>query len=433
MKYSTIIVISLATYVLLLGGAYFGAKKYVDNKDSRLRREAYDNFDRAFSNQNKYVSIGFSGKKVAYEKTSIPKYDASSLWSTNRDKEKWTEDYGDLYKMYKLIPKYTSQYSWDSDNQWSGWLLKIIEKISYDAFQVYQLYPYEVGYIKQSDSWMYNYMPSVQDAVNEAFDFHTTNEKSSYSKYLSDKSYFDIIRSVENEYYEMYSYDWDVEVLGEHKADSLLRTRGYFTFYKNDLNTDKGHSGYMYNGFYKVFNHKASLYYYQIAYKSWSDPKKRDLTSCLIWLFSIITFLLLCVIIPVIIKSNKQKKEQSESLKDKLIRTCNPQRFMSPYDEKKVAAANDIYEKLMNVSDEDIDSLIRIRKEASESLGISFIDHHIYNELLSKTNPKRFMNPYDPEKVRIANTLYTKLSNGGLDIDEIEEIQKEISEKLYNR
>ena len=43
------------------------------------------------------------------------------------------------------------------------------------------------------------------------------------------------------------------------------------------------------------------------------------------------------------------------------------------------------------------------------------------------------MNPYDPEKVRIANTLYTKLSNGGLDIDEIEEIQKEISEKLYNR
>ena len=88
--------------------------------------------------------------------------------------------------------------------------------------------------------------------------------------------------------------------------------------------------------------------------------------------------------------------------------------------------ANDIYEKLMNVSDEDIDSLIRIRKEASESLGISFIDHHIYNELLSKTNPKRFMNPYDPEKVRIANTLYTKLSNGGLDIDEIEEIQKEI-------
>lgn len=136
MKHSTIIVISLATYVLLLGGAYFGAKKYVDNKDSRLRREAYDNFDRAFSNQNKYVSIGFSGKKVAYEKTSIPKYDASSLWSTNRDKEKWTEDYGDLYKMYKLIPKYTSQYSWDSDNQWSGWLLKIIEKISYDAFQV---------------------------------------------------------------------------------------------------------------------------------------------------------------------------------------------------------------------------------------------------------------------------------------------------------
>lgn len=47
-----------------------------------------------------------------------------------------------------------------------------------------------------------------------------------------------------------------------------------------------------------------------------------------------------------------------------------------------------------------------------------------------QSNPKNYMEPYDPEKVKIANQLHTKLRNAKLSVDELEDIQKEIQEKL---
>lgn len=40
------------------------------------------------------------------------------------------------------------------------------------------------------------------------------------------------------------------------------------------------------------------------------------------------------------------------------------------------------------------------------------------------------MKPYDPEKVSVANSLHTKLLNDNLTIDEFEEIQLMIKDKL---
>lgn len=430
-KGRTIVVIGIAAYCVLMVASYFGVKKCVDAKDERLRKEAYQSFENFFSRQNKFVEVAFSGKKVASEIINIPKAPSSTLFNANKLKEQWEEDYGNLYKLYKLVPKYTSEHSWDSDNQWSGWMLNVKEKFAYNAFQFYQLYPYEVGFIKQSDSWMYNYMPSVQDAVNAAFEFQTTNDKSDYSKCISGVSLWDIISAVENEYYEMYSYDRDVEMLGEIEAQNRIYMRGNgFQFYTNQsTNQYNGHSGYMYNGFYKVFNKKVSRYIYQIAYRPW-DPKAQDFKAYYTSMAILLTFLLLSTIIPVIIINNKKKKVQNESLKARLLRMCNPQRFMSPYDEKKVSAANDLYEKLLAIPDDDTETLKRIRKEASTSLSLNFIDEDLLDELIKIANPKNYMTPYDAEKVRIANQIYKRLVAGGLDVDEIEQIQQEIANNL---
>ena len=431
MKTSSKIAIAIAAYMLLMAGSYFGIKKIVDAKDDRLRQEAYQAFDRYFARQNKFVKIAFSGKKVAYERIDVPKYTATGIFDSNQRREKWNEDYGDLYRMYKLVPKYTSENSWDSDRQWSGWMFNVIEKISYDAFQFYQLYPYEVGFIKQSDSWMYDYMPSVQEAVNGSFEFQSSNDKSDYSKCISDVSEYDIIRAVENEYYEMYSYDRDVEILGEKEAKNRLHSRkGAFSYYTNESNNrEDGHAGYMYNGFYKVFNKKVSLYFYQIAYRGW-DPKMRDLKKYCTYAGIILTLLLIGFLVPTIIAGNRKKKIQNEDLKDKLLRMCNPSNFMSPYDEQKVAAANDIYERLISIPAEDTEELKQIRRQAATTLGLSFVDKDLLQQLINKANPKRYMEPYDAEKVRIANQIYTRLMAGGLDVDEVEQIQEEIREQL---
>lgn len=65
LKGGAIIAIAVATYVVLMVASYFGIKKYVDAKDERLRKEAYQDFENFFSRQNKFVEIAFSGKKVA--------------------------------------------------------------------------------------------------------------------------------------------------------------------------------------------------------------------------------------------------------------------------------------------------------------------------------------------------------------------------------
>ena len=103
---------------------------------------------------------------------------------------------------------------------------------------------------------------------------------------------------------------------------------------------------------------------------------------------------------------------------------------MKPYDEQKVSIANDLYEQITKVSAKNITKLKVLRKEAANSLGISFIDEELLKELVSLSNPERYTKPYNSEKVKIANQLYTRLTSKGLDIDDVENIQKEIQEKL---
>lgn len=439
MKRTSIIKIAILAYVLLGVGLFFCTKACLDAKDNRLKREAISNLTEYFSRQDKFVSVGYSGKKVAYEQIAVPKYEEKAFsLRPNEDKAEWTETWGDVYKLYKLKPKYTSDKSWDSDRQWSGWLLNVVEKVSYDCFRTYQVYPYRVGYRKQDYSWAYSYRPTIQDAIDEAFEFHTSNEKSNYVKYMTrgeDIDSYDVERAVENEYYYCFSYDELVKWRGKHEADSVMiwtnwRKYGDDGSYYKAEDQYEGDYGYMYNGYYKVFNYIAPVAYYQIKYRFNWDPKADDMRSSLIWGYSILTLLLLGCVIPLSVIESRKKKEKEEPLKDRLLRLCNPSQFMKPYDEQKVSVANDLYEKLTNTSSEDIERLKSIRKEASQKLGICFIDQELLKDLLDQANPEKYTKPYIAEKVRVANQLYTRLRNEGIDIDEVEAIQKEINEKL---
>ena len=439
MKRSTLIWIIILSYILCGVGLYFGTEAYLEKKDSRLQRDAIDNLEKVFAKQNMFVSVGYSGKKVAYEQISVPKYEKNPYsLNPNEDKEQWKETWGDLYKLYKLKPKYTSDNKWDSDREWSGWLLHVIEKISYDCFRSYIVYPYQVGYRKQQYSWEYEYMPKLQDAVDEAFVFHTTNEKSSYSKYITSTNGFDeydIKQAVENRYYKCFSFEDIVRAKGEKEAEDYMQRIDWWkygkatTFYKAK---DQYHGlyGYMYNGFYKVYNFTEPVACYQIKYDYSWDPRAYDKRKILIWGYVILTLILLAVIIPLLVVVTKKNKEKNMSLKERLLLQCNPARFMRPYDEKKVAIANDIYEAITNLPENSFEELKALRKRASMELGICFIDSERLKELISKTNPKKYTKPYNPDKVRIANQLFTRLMTEGLDVDEVEAIEKEINDKL---
>ena len=98
---------------------------------------------------------------------------------------------------------------------------------------------------------------------------------------------------------------------------------------------------------------------------------------------------------------------------------------MKNYDKEKVDKANEIYQKLMEIKPEDKTALMSLQAEAVASLGIVLIDVEKLKDLTEKVNPQRYMNPYNAEKVKIANGLYSRLTKEGLTYEEFAQIEEE--------
>lgn len=431
--------IVFAAYLLALVLVFLGSKLYVNKKSNRLHSEAIENFEKFFSKQVMYVNIAYSGEKVAYEQTSIPKLKPTLSFNLKKEELNWKETYGDIYKLYKLIPKYTSNNIFENDNQWSGWMFQIIEKTSDSEFCEYQICPYQVGFKKQEEQWMYNYIPSVQKAIDESFTFHSEDKKSSYANFINKNAsinYYDVVRAVENKYYFLFSYDELAQLRGKDFADSIIsytdwEKYGIYCFrYKRADRQYTGDYGYMYNGFYRVYNKIVPQRCWQILYDYRFDNKTKDRNRILIWGAIILTILLMCYIIPRSITETKRKRISGESLKEKLIRLCNPKNYLKPYNKEKIEKANMLYAQLISTDTQDEDTLKQIRKQAIVDLGVEFFEKEKLADLIKQCNPQNFMNPYNAEKVKLSNELFYRISSEKLDIDEFEEIEKKIQE-LY--
>jgi hypothetical protein len=125
---------------------------------------------------------------------------------------------------------------------------------------------------------------------------------------------------------------------------------------------------------------------------------------------------------------NKPIEGEYKNLYDELTSKCHPKNFMEPYDHQKVKVANEIYSDLLNNAD-DITKLRELRDRAIKELGIQFSSKELYEKLLDFTNPQKFMEDYDADKVSVANDLYQRVKDNANNITELEAIQDEIGEK----
>lgn len=135
-------------------------------------------------------------------------------------------------------------------------------------------------------------------------------------------------------------------------------------------------------------------------------------------------------------KIKKIKGKEKEKILDKtqglwyvLERKCNPQNYMSPYNKEMVDKANSIYAELQKTDKSDEISLKEIRRRIESELQISFIDKDEIESLKFIANPSNYMQPYNAEKVALANELYAKLQDETIHIDELDNIKEQI-EKL---
>jgi hypothetical protein len=161
-----------------------------------------------------------------------------------------------------------------------------------------------------------------------------------------------------------------------------------------------------------------------IEEKDWAVNENRN--QLLLWWGISLTVLFMSLIIPLTIKESKVNKKKSETLYQRLVRLCNPKNFIDNYDKEKVDKANIIYKRLLETTPDNNDALIEIQIQSSSELGINFIDKAELEDLREKVNPKRFLNPYNAEKVSLANELYAILAKDQSNIWRIDRGKRKI-------
>lgn len=383
-------------YILSLGILVISTYFYIENKKEKLRNDIRNQIDLTFSGKRylvdtySYNSADYSICENPGKEKMISEKKYNEMFpdlTSNRD----SKAYGDIYKSYKITE--------------GGWTLSVAE---YDGWRLmtYYISPVYVCYLKQSDSYMYEYMPSVLTALDEAHKFWTENEKSQYSNGYRKGCKSDIsnLPYINNDYYNL----------------------------KESGSGEWSDYAYMHNGYYRIFNGSSKILYYEI---NLLDSKvKTD------WITILCTGLVLISVLYYLSTRKdfvKLKKEKSENLKvetytllDELKEKCNPANFMNPYNKEKVEKANLLYPEILSCTLEDIELQKTLRTQAISELGITFYTSKVFNELKNKCNPQRFMNPYNSEKVNIANRLYERLLQNEHNIEMLEDIKKEADEFL---
>ena len=442
MKTKLIILVTICAYI----GAMIYSWQNAENSVNRAVYEEMHSIDRDITKilgwSEEHYDAKYVHREVKYSKTIIPQRpqkpstkDKSDfmkqieLEKYQEDVKEWKEKYGDLLGLYAL--EYESNVIYEAKNGWK------LVGIDYEGcipnrdnkwqpiLSVRYIFPYAVGYRPESTY----YRPSIQTIVQEAYDFWTKDSKSSYADRFKYGFYNDCMYeitniSAESRYFKYNNWDPYTD-----RKTSYQKER---TFFDKPLQSkleefdDYDHipldGGYMYNNFYRVFNAFTRPVYY--AFERQDDVIEEDIKSLRIKWIVCLTILLLLITIPLMVISRRKRKLMNETYYDKLKRLCNPSNFLKNYDKAKVDVANEIYQKLLQTSPDDKETLDKIQADAIDKLKISLIDKSLLDDLKKKVNPQFFMKKYDAEKVLLANDLYARLQNDNLSYNEFIEIQE---------
>ena len=435
-KRNTIIGLLILSWIVFSIVAIVLINVFIDNKTTRLRNEIRSNVEQIFDGKQDRGDgfVGFDdgifdvsfnkGKVKNFTRGEIPpkpiKTDFDGLFGDDSDKsykkrlDEWKENWGDVVSVWNL--------NWGSDDydeqEDEGWnIMRIYCGGMDDEFiQISTIFPYQVA-LKRAEWGNYYTVPT---AVNEAYDFYTTNPNSSYLDGFSKGSHREIwnkIHDSSNEYYWIVeNKDKTSHYMGPSIPDGADYTKG-----------GPIHIGGMYNGYFRVNIATTQDRYYKIEKYPWNPDIQERNRLYIFWLCGIFLFCWIPIVI-LIIKNRKGIKQQKETLKEKLLRICSPSKLMDNYDREKIAIANSLYQEIMNCDDDS--TLIQLADKAQTELSVNMISKDDLNELKKEVNPKRFMNPYNPEKVALANELYSIISNPSIKYSEYLEVRKRMKEIL---
>lgn len=275
----------------------------------------------------------------------------------------------------------------------------------------YVITPYAVSFRSESN-YVKGYF-SIEDILDAAYKFYTKNDQSDYKRSLvSNVGPFINKPYIDNSFFSL-------------EED----TKGIPFLFGISMYADYG--TYMYTDLYYVFIKAYGRKCYELVQnKDFINNKKEQYivnkkNMIVMWgLLSISLLTIICLICSYLIY--KDLKESKQTLLKRILSKCNPKEYVKNYDGHLLDIANNIYRQAIITDVNDDEEIMKLASLAESGLGIVLISKSDIRSLKKKCYPKRFMNPYNPEKVAIANDLYTKLNQEKLSCAEYFDIKKKL-------
>lgn len=258
---------------------------------------------------------------------------------------------------------------------------------------------------------------SIDYILDNAYDFYTTDDQSDFK--------MSMVTNVEPFINEPYIDNPYFCLKDDNKGVPFLSNISMYADYGT----------YMYSGLYYVFVKAYGRKIYELTLnKDYIKSEKEKYISgkqnliCLLGFISISILAIIWFVCAFL--TYREIKENKQTLLKRILTQCNPKKFIKNYDGHSLEIANNIYSKALVTDANDNEEVLRLASLAESELGVMLVSKSDIRILKKKCNPKKFMNPYNAEKVAIANELYTKLKQEKLSCADYIEIKSKLN-SLY--
>lgn len=285
----------------------------------------------------------------------------------------------------------------------SGWAFGYANRIDEDSYECYIVHPSMVGSTHGSLS-----LNDIGRVLYNSLDYYLNDKRSQFYGCINKKS-----------------------------------TNGFMQLaLRNDLDNDTTERNNLYpddyvsNDLGRVYISTSKWKKYKVKYNNEFDAEKKrayikEHNNNLLIVLSIIVAVLLSIVLVLNIFHAKELKRLKQSILQRIIRLSNPNLYLKKYDSSKVEIANSIYNSALSTNENDMHTILELCDKIENNLGVSLLEQAEIKDLLERSNPKNFTNPYNAVRLEKANIIYAKLQKEKISYRMYLNIKKEI-DSLYS-
>lgn len=428
--------IAISTILLIIGlfitepFCNYSVDKKVTNEYDTIYRKIYP------LHAQSYIGIEYSKYTVEFYKEenvperpsdNIAKFGSSEfVFAANKEEvDYWDRYYSGMAHRYPI--KWQNYYH--KEYATNGWCINTItfNQIFPTNFYICQYFPFE--YVESDLSpWARNYISTPKDLIKESLDWFLKNPESLCHNGIYENDAYEnilaIIESIPNRYH---SYVVDTIAAVSFTKGIGLDGKSYGSSF-GSVGNQPLVDNYYGNETQKVFIAISSPTTYSLKRNEVLIASEKK-TNKIVFIIILLIIYILLVYSP--IKSFiLYRQDEQLKIKDKLLKLCNPQQYIN-IDREKFSISNNLYSRIINIPECNVEELLDISEELEAKLNISLINKDKLALLIEKANPKHFMRPYNAERVERANELYHELIGCNISYKRFVYIQKEI-EDLYS-